>query len=135
MGEGNLAGVDLDLKGGKRMVGSTWVPELATVSIALLVAMVMATPLMAHEGAHESGPAYTEGEVLLGTIDFPTSAGAEAQDAFVRGVLYLHSFEYAPAAVAFREAQAIAPDFAMAYWGEAMTQHHSLRRGLENGPH
>ncbi|MCZ6868127.1 MAG: hypothetical protein O7G84_01325, partial [Gammaproteobacteria bacterium] len=40
----------------------------------------------------------------------------------------MHSFEYAPAAVAFRQAQTLAPDFAMAYWGEAMTNHHSLWR-------
>ena len=67
-------------------------------------------------------------QALLGKIDFPTSAGQDAQDAFIRGVLYMHSFEYAPAAVAFREAQALDPDFAMAYWGEAMTNHHSLWR-------
>ena len=68
------------------------------------------------------------GEVVLGKIDFPTSGAPVAQKAFVRGVLYLHSFEYDPAAVAFREAQALDPDFAMAYWGEAMTHHHSLWR-------
>jgi hypothetical protein len=96
------------------MVGSTRVRELATALIGLLLAMLLATPLMAHEGAHASGAAVAKGKVVLGTIDFPTSAGAEAQGAFVRGVLYLHSFEYAPAAVAFRQPQAIAPDFAMA---------------------
>ena len=40
----------------------------------------------------------------------------------------MHSFEYDRAAVAFRKAQDIDPDFAMAYWGEAMTYHHSLWR-------
>ncbi|MGK0223103.1 MAG: tetratricopeptide (TPR) repeat protein, partial [Limisphaerales bacterium] len=45
---------------------------------------------------------------------------------FIRGMLYMHSFEYGPAAVAFRKAQSIDPNFAMAYWGEAMTNHHSL---------
>ncbi len=30
----------------------------------------------------------------LGTIDFPTSAPAAAQAPFIRGVLFLHSFEY-----------------------------------------
>ena len=45
---------------------------------------------------------------------------------FIRGVLYIHSFEYDLAARAFRKAQAIDPKFAMAYWGEAMTHHHSL---------
>jgi hypothetical protein len=67
-------------------------------------------------------------DIALGKIDFPTSGAQEAQPAFIRGVLYMHSFEYGPAAVAFQEAQAIDPDFAMAYWGEAMTSHHSLWR-------
>jgi tetratricopeptide (TPR) repeat protein len=62
----------------------------------------------------------------LGTIEFPNSGAAEAQPSFVRGVLLLHSFEYADAAEAFREAQRLDPHFAMAYWGEAMTYNHSL---------
>lgn len=62
----------------------------------------------------------------LGTINFPTSAPATAQAPFVRGVLFLHSFEYESAANAFREAQRVAPDFALAYWGEAMTYTHPV---------
>ena len=62
----------------------------------------------------------------LGTIDFPTSAPATAQAPFIRGVLFLHSFEYESAAQAFREAQAAAPEFALAYWGEAMTYTHPV---------
>ena len=58
--------------------------------------------------------------VRLGTIDFPTSGPSAAQAQFVEGVLYLHSFEYASAAAAFRRAQALAPAFAMVYWGEAI---------------
>lgn len=65
-------------------------------------------------------------EVTLGALDFPTSGAPEAQQEFDQGMLYMHSFEYDPAAVSFRKAQAIDPDFAMAYWGEAMTNHHSL---------
>jgi len=41
-------------------------------------------------------------------------------------VLLLHSFEFADAASAFREAQQIDEDFALAYWGEAMTYNHPL---------
>jgi tetratricopeptide (TPR) repeat protein len=67
-------------------------------------------------------------ELTLGAVDFPTSGAPEAQKEFVQGMLYMHSFEYDPAAVAFRNAQAIDPDFAMAFWGEAMTNHHSLWR-------
>lgn len=67
-------------------------------------------------------------ESTLGEVHFPTSGAGVAQKEFIRGVLYLHSFEYAPAATAFRKAQSLDPDFAMAYWGEAMTNHHSLWR-------
>lgn len=62
----------------------------------------------------------------LGTIDFPTSGAAAAQPSFIRGVLYLHSFEYPKAAAAFREAQRLDPGFVMAYWGEAMTYTHPV---------
>src|SRR5204863_4258460 len=56
----------------------------------------------------------------LGRISFPTSGSSQAQPLFVRGVLFLHSFEYDDAIDAFRQAQKIDPGFAMAYWGEAL---------------
>ena len=62
----------------------------------------------------------------LGTISFPTSATGPTQAAFLRGVLFLHSFEYESAAAAFREAQRLTPQFALAYWGEAMTYTHPV---------
>ncbi len=65
-------------------------------------------------------------EPRLGTINFPSSASPAAQASFVRGVLYLHSFEYASAAAAFQEAQRAEPGFALAYWGEAMTLNHPV---------
>ncbi len=62
----------------------------------------------------------------LGQIDFPTSGAPQAQKAFIKGVLLLHSFEYDDAAEEFREAQKVDPGFAMAYWGEAMTHNHPI---------
>jgi len=62
----------------------------------------------------------------LGTIDFPTSGAPAAQQAFVRGVLFMHSFEYDAASRSFREAQRLDPGFAMAYWGEAMSLNHPV---------
>jgi tetratricopeptide (TPR) repeat protein len=62
----------------------------------------------------------------LGRIAFPNSGSAAAQPAFIRGVLLLHSFEYDDAIEAFRQAQKIDPNFALAYWGEAMCYNQPL---------
>ena len=62
----------------------------------------------------------------LGSLTFENSGAGAAQDDFVTGVLLLHSFEYADAAEAFRRAQEIDPDFALAFWGEAMTHNHPI---------
>ena len=64
----------------------------------------------------------------LGSIDFPNSGAPEAQESFTRAVLLLHSFEYEDAREAFQEAQRADPNFALAYWGEAMTHNHPLWR-------
>ena len=62
----------------------------------------------------------------LGSIDFPTSGSPAAQPHFIKGVLLMHSFEYDDAREAFVEAQKAEPNFAMAYWGEAMTFNHAV---------
>ncbi len=62
----------------------------------------------------------------LGSIEFANSGAAEAQTAFLTGMKALHSFEFDSAGEAFREAQAIDPAFALAYWGEALSYNHTL---------
>ena len=62
----------------------------------------------------------------LGRIEFPNSGPPAAQQPFINGVLLLHSFEYNKAREQFRTAQKVAPDFAMAYWGEAMAHNEPL---------
>ncbi len=62
----------------------------------------------------------------LGNISFPNSGASEAQSAFLTGITALHSFEYGPARIAFAEAQQIDPSFALAYWGQAMSDNHPL---------
>ncbi len=71
----------------------------------------------------------------LGALDFPNSGSKEAQGPFLRGVLLLHSFEYDDAAEAFRKARRADPDFALAYWGEALTFYRPVwnREELEKG--
>src|SRR5438876_1234539 len=62
----------------------------------------------------------------LGVVDFPTSGPPAAQSHFLQGVLLLHNFQYTEAQNEFAAAEKIAPDFAMSYWGEAMTYNHPL---------
>src|ERR1700737_4395186 len=62
----------------------------------------------------------------LGSISFLTSGVAAAQPKFIEGVKDLHSFEFDEAAEAFHQAQQLDPNFALAYWGEAMSYNHPL---------
>ncbi len=75
-------------------------------------------------GAQSSRPITVGG---YGTVDFPTSTRSTiAQREFSRGVLLLHLFHYDEAADAFRQAEHADSSFAMAYWGEAMTDTHPV---------
>jgi tetratricopeptide (TPR) repeat protein len=62
----------------------------------------------------------------FGTITFPTSGAAAAQEPFLTGVKALHNFQFDEAAEAFWKAQQADRAFAMAYWGEAMSHNHPL---------
>jgi tetratricopeptide (TPR) repeat protein len=66
-----------------------------------------------------------------GQTTFPNSGSVEAQDAFMEGLLMLHSFEYMDARKAFRKAREIDADFAMAYWGESLTHYRMLWNEIE----
>lgn len=70
----------------------------------------------------------------IGTFDFPTSGSSAAQEHFILGVGYLHSFGMTQAQAEFRRAQEIEPDFAMAYWGEAFTYQHPFFGQKDAGP-
>jgi len=65
-------------------------------------------------------------EANLGVVDFPTSGSEVAQSHFLHGVAALHSFWYDEALAEFRAATSAEPNFAMGYWGEAMTYNHPL---------
>jgi hypothetical protein len=62
----------------------------------------------------------------VGDVVFANSGAPAAQGAFLYGLAQLHNFEYDDAARAFRDAQQSDRDFAMAYWGEAMTKNHPV---------
>jgi tetratricopeptide (TPR) repeat protein len=94
-------------------------PLRACAAVALAGALLWTAPA----GAQSPGAVTIEG---LGTIDFEVTGAPDARSPFLRGLLLIHSFEYEPAADAFRAAQRADPAMAMAYWGEAMTHNHPL---------
>ena len=67
----------------------------------------------------------------VGSFEFPTSASGEAQQHFLRGAAFLHSFGWIQARGEFHAAQEIDPDFAMAYWGESLAYNHPLNSGMD----
>ena len=62
----------------------------------------------------------------LGVVNIEVTGDREALPHFEKGLLLLHSFEYADSREAFVMASEIDPDMPMAHWGVAMTHNHSL---------
>jgi len=74
-----------------------------------------------HQHAHA-----TPANGNFGELSFPNSGNKAAQAPFLRGVKLLHNFEYDEAIEAFQAAQKADPNFALAYWGEAMAHNYTL---------
>jgi len=91
--------------------------------VAILASVMLVGPALAHDPAHHASESIKGG---LGVSHFSTSGSPQAQQHFLRGLLLLHSFEYAAARNAFQAAQQAEPGFAMAVWGEALTYNHTL---------
>ncbi|MXX54314.1 MAG: hypothetical protein F4106_13945 [Gemmatimonadetes bacterium] len=91
-----------------------------TAAAAALVLAAFVAPPAAHAQFDE-----------VGVITFPTSATGEAQNHFLRGVAILHSFGWKQAREQFHAAQAIDPDFALAYWGESLAYNHPLVTNMD----
>lgn len=80
-------------------------------------------------------PVRADGDVIdlsdVGQVALNNSGTPAAQQSFLHGLAQLHNFEYEFAAVDFVKAQQIDPDFALAYWGEAMTHNHAIWQGQD----
>jgi len=106
------------------------------VALSLALACLAPVGLYAHGGDDHAAQEQQSSGRVLGRISFPTTTNSpEAQQAFIDGMLLLHLFEYPYARDEFLKAQALDPDFAMAYWGEAMTYNHPIwdRQDLQAG--
>ena len=62
----------------------------------------------------------------FGEVHFANSGAPAAQQSFISGLAELHNFQYGQAQSLFQQAERTDPDFAMAYWGEALTHVHPL---------
>ena len=62
----------------------------------------------------------------LGSVQFANSCRAEAQEDFLRGLAFLHSFGYEESRRSFVAAAAADPRCAIAQWGIAMTYYHPI---------
>ncbi len=86
-----------------------------------------------HGEAFNEGP--RQGAVLIsgtGDIHFPvTTKNEQAQKFFTQGVGQLHGFWYFEAERSFRQAAALDPECAMAYWGMAMANIKNPKRAGE----
>ncbi len=91
----------------------------------LVWALVFTIPLGGNAALGQEHAA-AGGKDTLGTVEFPVSCDADAQQWFTRGVALLHSFTYEESAESFRTAAAKDPRCAMAHWGLAMTEYHQL---------
>lgn len=80
---------------------------------------IAATLLGATPASHAAAPARTEASIAI-------SCTAKAREAFDRGLIFLHSFEYHEARKLFDAARAEDGACAMARWGAAMTLWHPL---------
>src|SRR5271165_4142240 len=97
-----------------------------TPTMALMAMLACSAASLAPVSAHEHTSSTGSVSIGLGTTRFPNSGAARAQPDFMRGLLLLHSFEYDAARRAFQAAERIDPNFAMAYWGEALTYSQTL---------
>src|SRR5262249_8301812 len=83
--------------------------SMRTTAIALGIGWLCVTPATAHE---------TE---KLGSVNFPTSCNAAAQQEFTRGVALLHSFWFQYAIKSLETAAQADPSCGIAAWGAAVS--------------
>lgn len=94
------------------MNNKAWFPTVCSALYAILISLWAGTTL--------AQPASYWG------MDFPTSESGPAQQHFLEGVTAMHLHMFEDAEEHFLAAQQLAPDFAMAYWAEALNNHRTI---------
>ena len=86
---------------------------------ALLIASGLALAATGPQADHDHSP-------KLGTVTFESTCTPEAHALLLRGLGWLHSFEYQRAERSFAEAAGADPTCGIAQWGAAMSLYHPL---------
>ena len=90
---------------------------LIRYALGLVVAALVAVPSAFAQGkSHEGLPE------KLGTVDFPVTCNAAAQQQFTRGIALYHSYHWPEARKAFAATAQADPACAMAPWGQAIIE-------------
>src|SRR5688572_1509585 len=93
--------------------------------LAAAAAVVVLAP--AASAQHDEHAHHTHGDAeRLGTVHFVNSCKPEVQAGFARSLALLHSFGYERAGQAFAEVAAQDPQCALAQWGIAMSNFHTI---------
>ena len=108
------------------MTPSLHVRRGARVLLASVALLAGPAGLRAQDDGHGAHGRHAGQTPVLGTVTFPNSGAAAAQEPFLRGIALLHNFEYDDAVRAFQAAEQADPAFALPYWGEALTYSHIL---------
>jgi len=90
------------------MNNKSWISLLFSALIALLASTTFAQP------------------ASYWGMEFPTSESGPAQQHFLEGVTAMHLHMFEDAEEHFLAAQQSAPDFAMAYWAQALNNHRTI---------
>lgn len=95
--------------------------------ILFALSWILTTPTYAIIYQKTLLPRVTGDHLKLGIVDFPVSTHSSLAKAhFLLGLKYLHNFMYPLALREFKLAELNDPNFAMSYWGMAMTYKWSL---------
>jgi hypothetical protein len=98
------------------------IARLTARGVYLVLALATIAPACAVLAQQPERTEAHEHSLKLGAVHFANTGGPAAQAPFQRGIALLHSYEYADAREAFREAERVDPRFALAYWCEALTE-------------
>ena len=85
--------------------------------------LLLVSALFLTQSGHQEHGVHSE---KLGNVRFETSCTPAARPIFLRGLAWLHSFEYELAEGSFNEAAAADPSCGIAHWGVAMSLYHPL---------